>query len=373
VTAGRAPRSAANVSQGSAYPNAGPAPLAEGHLEVTLTPRIFKLEPGASTSVSVEFAPPGSGVDKTTFPVLSGFLRIISSPVVLPGAARIAKAQESLTVSYLGIATPITSMQVLDRGFGLTSSGTYSMPVVLIGGDPKKPQTLPRAYTFLDGDLPVLVLRLLTGTRRIKIDLVEDLEGSKSSSDSAEQAGDATSDGTALPVPRDVLHEDAISAQDERAPGIPRLLFQAAAAEELHVLDIRAPPTHVPIAIPTRPTFDTPAGEIQPVDWTTSRVVGPIASSELLPRNADSGSSSSYSITWDGSIAGTPVPTGEYRIRISALKLGVGEPDAGQDVAEGGVRYDRWWSPIIRVQRAFDDPAKHAAASSQQVVSQVRM
>jgi len=187
------------------YHNRGPVPLVEPHVAATMKPRVFSLESGASQTITVTVDFPRV-IDPQTFPVLSGFFRISSSTpssMVTMGSNGNSQSQtswtglapiqsqgtpaESLTVSYLGLGAPQSSAHMLDTRNGATKS--YSLPVIVVAKS-GKPQRLPRSYSFSDGDVPVVQFRLVSGSRKTRVDVVQDVvrvEGQQDPSETTNQ------------------------------------------------------------------------------------------------------------------------------------------------------------------------------------------
>ncbi|PWN51539.1 subtilisin-like protein [Violaceomyces palustris] len=143
----------------STYENAGPVPLVSQHATVTIEPDYLTLEAGGEGTIDLTFVPP-ENLDPTSLPVYSGFVRVASS------------LNETLSVSYLGVAATMSDFKVLDEKSGMTKS--YALPAVIVGNSGKV-QRLPRTYSFVDGDVPVLQFRLVMGSKKVRVDLVETL------------------------------------------------------------------------------------------------------------------------------------------------------------------------------------------------------
>ncbi|PWN46113.1 subtilisin-like protein [Ceraceosorus guamensis] len=373
---------ALTYASGAAYPNDGPVPLDDEHLEVQMTPRAFSLAQGANITVTVDFSLPMDSFDHKTFPIFSGYLRI--APAVTSEAGLTTSAQSSLiantshphetiSVSYLGTGTPLSEMQVLDRGLRLSTSDTaHSLPAILIGGDEKQPQTLPRSYTFSDDDYPVVNFRLLAGTEQLRIDLVQDLQdvnpaGSlatlhDSSADLKGRPADASLNTAGASFIADgadafALRSSEEETLEEQTPAMAQLVFQAAPDSDLDGLVWRRSMEGAWIASTFVGASDmeqqTTKNEFLGGQPTASRVIGAIAEASRLPRSSESGAYSSYELLWDGTIAGTPVTAGEYRLRLSALKIGSTAPSAGEDVAQASDSFEIWYSPLVRVERGI--------------------
>jgi len=76
---------------------------------------------------------------------------------------------------------------MLDTRNGATKS--YSLPVIVVAKS-GKPQRLPRSYSFSDGDVPVVQFRLVSGSRKTRVDVVQDVvrvEGQQDPSETTNQ------------------------------------------------------------------------------------------------------------------------------------------------------------------------------------------
>jgi len=99
--------------------------------------------PGETQKVVATFVPP-SGLDASLYPVYSGAIEITSS------------GSDVTHVSYLGLAASLKDKQVVDN------TDTFygvKLPAVLDGAHAV--QTAPKNYTFVNGDFPSLLLRLV--------------------------------------------------------------------------------------------------------------------------------------------------------------------------------------------------------------------
>ncbi|KAK7053263.1 hypothetical protein VNI00_003889 [Paramarasmius palmivorus] len=134
----------------------GPVPLIEDHASVSFSTMSFLLGPGQIQEVDVTFTPPNA-LDPATLPIYSGFIQVDAE-------------DESLHVSYMGVAGSLIEKQIFDPN--ATALGV-PLPVVLdaVGN----PQDGPKNYTFNETseDYPTLVFRLAFGTPLILVDLVD--------------------------------------------------------------------------------------------------------------------------------------------------------------------------------------------------------
>ncbi|KAH7103016.1 subtilisin-like protein [Auriculariales sp. MPI-PUGE-AT-0066] len=131
----------------------GPVPLTTSAATVKLSLSKIVLLPGLSLPIIATITPP-TDVDASTIPVVSGHIQIDT-------------AGETLKVSYLGAATAVKSVQVVDNTEDFLG---VASPLLLdtVGNI----QEGPTDYTFVDGDTPTLIARLVFGTPRLSVDLV---------------------------------------------------------------------------------------------------------------------------------------------------------------------------------------------------------
>ena len=108
-----------------------------------IVPDRFNLKPGESQIVVTTFRLPTNSVDKSSYPVFSGFIEVAG-----PSAA------DTYHVSYLGLGASLRDKQVLDNTdiiFG------FKLPALLNATG--QVQTSPTNYTFVNGNAPTLMLR----------------------------------------------------------------------------------------------------------------------------------------------------------------------------------------------------------------------
>ncbi len=108
-----------------------------------IVPDQFNLEPGESHIVVTKFQLPTSGVDKSSYPVFSGFIEVAG-----------LSAADTYHVSYLGLGASLREKQILDNTdiiFGV------KLPALLNATG--HVQTGPTDYTFFNGDAPILLWR----------------------------------------------------------------------------------------------------------------------------------------------------------------------------------------------------------------------
>ncbi|KAK2464348.1 hypothetical protein APHAL10511_003805 [Amanita phalloides] len=145
---------ALTVRQNSIETSPGPVPLSTRYAHVTFSTTNFILNAGSTVKIEATITPP-TGVDSTLFPVYSGFIEIDSGT-------------ERLHVTYLGLAASLKNKQVVDDtstffGFGLPAVSKPNGQV----------QSGPTNYTFIHGNVPKLLFRLVFGTPLLRIDLVK--------------------------------------------------------------------------------------------------------------------------------------------------------------------------------------------------------
>jgi len=128
--------------QGTIFPSEGPVPLSSTAASVVLVPSSFTVPPGGSQIVVAVFSPP-KGIDKTTFPVFSGFIQVCG-----PTTA------ETFHVSYLGLASSLKDKQVLDD-----TDVFFGKKIPELLDSVGNAQSAPMNYTFVNGDVPTLLWR----------------------------------------------------------------------------------------------------------------------------------------------------------------------------------------------------------------------
>ena len=127
-------------SQHSIYPNLGPVSLFTRYATVEFTKTTFTLKPGSSIEISVTIKPP-AGIDHTMFPVFSGFVQVDSG-------------DESLHVTYLGLAASLKDKQIVDNTAAFFG---FKLPALL--NKSGQAQLGPANYSFVSGDVPKVLLR----------------------------------------------------------------------------------------------------------------------------------------------------------------------------------------------------------------------
>ncbi|PPQ73671.1 hypothetical protein CVT24_007332 [Panaeolus cyanescens] len=147
---------ALTVRENSIFPSLGPVPLIPNAASVTLVPSSFTVLPGQSQKVMAVFHPPRD-VDSNRYPVYSGFIEV-NGPT---GA-------DSYHVSYLGLAGRLRDKQVLDN-----TDTVLGIKVPAIITPAEDAQVGPANYTFVNGDVPHLLWRMVFGTPSLRVDLVD--------------------------------------------------------------------------------------------------------------------------------------------------------------------------------------------------------
>ncbi|PPQ89471.1 hypothetical protein CVT25_011997 [Psilocybe cyanescens] len=145
---------ALTVQAGTIFPAFGPVPVSSNAASVVITPSSFTVRPGQSQTVVASFRPP-TGLDASTYPVYSGFIDVVSG-------------SEKYHVSYLGLVGSLKNKQVVDN-----TDYFFGFPIPAILDAAGDIQGGAANYTFVDGDYPSLLWRLVFGTPALRIDLVD--------------------------------------------------------------------------------------------------------------------------------------------------------------------------------------------------------
>jgi len=141
------------IEPSSGLPILFPLPLTTDIVGVDLNTQSVVVQPGDTTTVTIKFTPP-AGVDAKTYPVVSGHIQVEGS-------------SETLKVSYMGIASSLKDVSVLDASAAFFGTRT---PLLLNSqGENLVPGT---DFTLSDGNAPTLRFRLAFGTPRLVTDLV---------------------------------------------------------------------------------------------------------------------------------------------------------------------------------------------------------
>ncbi|KAI0319168.1 pyrolysin [Amylostereum chailletii] len=145
---------AVTVTAGGIYPAVGPVPLSANYATVKLSSKAFTLFPGQSKTI-VAFIEPPTGIDKSTYPVFSGFIEI-------------ASGTETTHVSYLGLAASLKDKQILDH-----SDEIFGVPIPAVLNSAGNAQTNATNYTFKGDDFPTVLAYLAFGTPVFRVDVVK--------------------------------------------------------------------------------------------------------------------------------------------------------------------------------------------------------
>ncbi|KAJ7747220.1 pyrolysin [Mycena metata] len=127
--------------------------LIPGAATVTFSASTITLHAQQTHHITATFSPP-DGLN-TTLPVYSGFIEVTA-------------ANETLKVTYLGVAATLRETPVLD-----TSSEFFGIPLPALITAQGRPQGGPTNYTFQGEDFPFFLFRMVFGTALLRIDLVD--------------------------------------------------------------------------------------------------------------------------------------------------------------------------------------------------------
>ncbi|KAG8915767.1 hypothetical protein FRC01_003516 [Tulasnella sp. 417] len=282
-----------------------PVPLDKHYAKVTFKPSTLEVQPGKSAKFVATIHAP-TGVNSKIFPVYSGFLKV-------------ASADDSVHVSYMGVAGKMKDMKIWDR-----TSDYFGVPGPFLVDAEGNIQTGPETYKWkTDTDYPILFCRLLAGTAWLSIDLV--------SANTKLDARGLESVNATSNIPRNAVvnrrHHRRISHNfvDLSSPEAPE---GAASVNSIggRQLDGRAPKeTNTYAKVP---------------------VVGSLLSGPYVGRNTNAGDEASngfhsFPLAIPSFANGTDIPNGRYKMLIRALKI-TGDPKKESD-------YDAWLSPVIIV------------------------
>ncbi|EJD37073.1 subtilisin-like protein [Auricularia subglabra TFB-10046 SS5] len=142
------------------YTTIAPVPLTDASVSVNFSKTRVELAPGASTTVTVNIAPPAN-VDPKKLPVVSGWLRIEGS------------CGDSLRVSYMGVAGSMYDAEMISTqnagAFGLS----FNVPsAVTIGNDGQRPQIGPHNYTR-GTNVAMFSFIIAQATAHLVVDLID--------------------------------------------------------------------------------------------------------------------------------------------------------------------------------------------------------
>ncbi|KIJ56964.1 hypothetical protein M422DRAFT_238550 [Sphaerobolus stellatus SS14] len=147
---------AQTIQPGTIFPSDGPVPLTTNFANVQIIPSTILVPPHGVASVVVIITPP-TKVDKTTFPVFSGFIQVQS-----------ITSSEILHVSYQGLAANSKDLKILDN-----TDEFFGVPLPAILNSTGDVQAGTTNYTFVGDDFPSVLFRLASGTPKLLVDLVQ--------------------------------------------------------------------------------------------------------------------------------------------------------------------------------------------------------
>ncbi|CAE6439697.1 unnamed protein product [Rhizoctonia solani] len=150
------PAGTANTINGTEA-TAGPVPLVNGAAAVKIIPNKVTVPPGSTASVCVTFKPP-AGLDPTTFPVYSGYIKATGSD------------NTTLRSTYMGVAAKLKDAKIFDMTdayFGV------KLPIMTDSWGSYVPPDASATYTMKSGDTPSVFYRLVQGTPLLRLDLID--------------------------------------------------------------------------------------------------------------------------------------------------------------------------------------------------------
>ncbi|CCO36026.1 Minor extracellular protease vpr [Rhizoctonia solani AG-1 IB] len=263
----------------------GPVPLTNNAASVSIDPSTIIVQPGSSLPVLVTIKPP-TAVDAKAFPIYSGYITATGSD------------NSTLRSTYMGLAAEIKSAQIIDntdRYFGV------QLPLIVDKDGNPVPSGGSAVYTMNGTDVPLVIYRLVFGTPRLSLDLIDSKTNVTSN------------------APRSL---DAPTKLTKRSNLIPDLGSKL----ELSVLGWLFPNK-----------CKACNGGIE--------TLGALSYQDYLPRNtiAPTPQDGGYSTIQISTFAnGTQIPDGSYKILLRALKIG----GMGQNNED-----ETWVSPEITVKR----------------------
>ncbi|KEP49742.1 minor extracellular protease vpr protein [Rhizoctonia solani 123E] len=138
-------------------PNAGPVPLVSNAATVTISPSKITVPAGSEHPIVVNFKPP-TGLDPKTLPVYSGYIQVTGSD------------NSTLQSTYLGLAAKLKDAKVIDNTDWYAG---VKLPVIMDNeGNPVPPKGSV-TYTMNGSDNPLLMYRLVMGSPRLRMDLID--------------------------------------------------------------------------------------------------------------------------------------------------------------------------------------------------------
>ncbi|CAE6415692.1 unnamed protein product [Rhizoctonia solani] len=269
----------------------GPVPLVSNSASVTIVPNKVTVPAGWSLPVIVSIKPP-TGLDATTYPVYSGYIKAIGSD------------NSTLQSTYIGVAAKLKEAKILDNTedyFGV------KLPLVTDSEGNPIPPTGSATYTLNGADTPLVLYRLVQGVPLLRVDLID----SKTNVTTNQRC---SSEVEIELVGRSEIPAGPYSTLSKRS--IWDWLF------------------------PNK-------GQTSGGTFASVKTLGVLYQEDYLPRNSLAGTAddNGYSGLQVTAFAnGTAIPDGSYKILVRALKI-TGNPKKEED-------YEVWTSPTVVVKRA---------------------
>ncbi|KAF8714638.1 Subtilisin-like protein, partial [Rhizoctonia solani] len=143
---------------GGIQPYLGPLGLIDSSAVATIEPAEVIVPAGSSASINVTLSSP-TALDKTQFPVYSGYIRATGSD------------NSTLQSTYIGVAAALKDMKIIDNTNAYF--GDVQIPVVVSAlGDPV-PSNGSAVFTMSASDYPIVIGRLVAGSALIQFDLID--------------------------------------------------------------------------------------------------------------------------------------------------------------------------------------------------------
>ncbi|KAF8754573.1 Subtilisin-like protein [Rhizoctonia solani] len=143
---------------GGIQPYLGPLGLIDSSAVATIEPAEVIVPAGSSASINVTLSLP-TALDKTQFPVYSGYIRATGSD------------NSTLQSTYIGAAAALKDMKIIDNTNAYF--GDVQIPVVVSAlGDPV-PSNGSAVFTMSASDYPIVIGRLVAGSALIQFDLID--------------------------------------------------------------------------------------------------------------------------------------------------------------------------------------------------------
>lgn len=143
-----------SLQPGTTFFEDQPVPFLNQSATVKFSETSFTVRPGQTQKLTAHFTPP-AGLDPTLLPIFSGFIDI-------------SNADESFHVSYIGAASSLKEVPVVD-----TSDFFFGVNLPALGSSDGNFVLDARNFTFVGDDFPTVVMRLDFGTSLLLIDLVD--------------------------------------------------------------------------------------------------------------------------------------------------------------------------------------------------------